>query len=283
MRLTQTWVACAIAMVSTCVAVLPAQEKTSEKPSRVRPSKEASAAMKKADAIRATAKGKKGEARKAILREAAAAYIRMMEDFVREPIGAAPASFAAAEILRAAGNLDKAKGLYRKSIDLDGARYGDRSYLQLAHIARRTKDHSGAIVLYQKVASGKASSGRAHDARLWIARCHAAGGKNDAAVAAFQSAIDKAATPLQVIDGCNRIASLLVKLGRLDDAEKAIARAASAAELPSNAKGKMAERLKKSLAKAYANMSSRRALQRARDKVNQAHKDAREVERRRDR
>jgi tetratricopeptide (TPR) repeat protein len=283
MRVIQTWMACAIAVVSMGATDVPAQEKKDGVAVKVRPSKQARAATKKADAIRARSKGVKGDARKTILREAAAAYLKVMEDFAAEPVGAAPASFAAAEIYRAGGDLGKAKGLYQKSIDLDGTRYRERSTLHLAHIARRTKDIPGAIALYQKVAALKPDSGRAHQARLWIARCHANGGKHDAAVVAFRTAVDKAATPRQVIDGCNRLASLLVKMGRLDDAEQIISRAAAAVESSQKATGKMAERLKISLSKAYANMSSRRALQRARDKANGAHKDAREVERRRSR
>ena len=71
----------------------------------------------------------------------------------------------------------------------------------------------------------------------------------------------------------------LVKQGELGEAEKIISRAESASRAPIDAKGASAERMRKSLQKAYANMSARRALQRARDKANGAHKDAQDVER----
>ena len=265
----------------TALAVfLPAQvqAQTQSETKKARPSADARAALGKVDAIRASAKGKKGEARKTILREAAAGYARVVVDFAGEPGAMAPASFAAAEIWRAAGELQKAKDYYQKSIQFDGARYEERSTLQLAHIARRQKDAAGAIALYMKVAKQKPKSARAHEARIWIGRSHATANKTDAAITAYRAAIDLAASPSQAIDACNRLAGLFVKLSKLDDAEQVIGRAATVAKTTPTAKGKMAERQKQSWEKAYDKMSARRALQRARDKATKAHKDAAAVD-----
>ena len=268
-------------ILTVLAMTLPAQAETKTATKRVKPSAEASAAMAKVNAIRARAKGKKGEDRKAILREAAAGYGKIVADFAGEPLAIAPASFAAAEILRAAGELDKAKDYYQKSIQFDGVRYQERSTLQLAHIARRKKDGAAALALYGKVARLKPKSARAHEARTWIGRCQAEASKPDAAIAAYESAIEMAASPSQSIDACNRLAALFVKLNKLDEAETVIAKAAAASKSAPTAKGKMAERQTKSWAKAYTNMSARRALQRARDKAMKAHKDAAAVEKKR--
>ncbi len=267
--------------LTVLAATLPAQAEVKGVSKTVKPSPEARAAMQKVNAIRASAKGKKGETRAAILREAVAGYAKMVIDHAGEPLAIAPASFAAAEIWRAGGDLDKAKDYYRKSIQFDSERYEARSTLQLAHIARRNKDAAGAIALYQKVAKLKPKSARSHQARTWIGRCHAAASKPDEAIKAYRTAIDLAASPTQTIDACNRLAGLFVKLNKLDDAEQVIGLAATAAKAPPTATGKMAVRQTQSWEKAFARMSARRALQRARDKATKAHKDAVEIERKR--
>ena len=88
-----------------------------------RPTPAARLALKTAAAVLEKAKGTKGEARKMILREAAAAYAKVMVDFAAEPAGAAPACFAAAEIWRKQGELARAAELYHKSIDLAAIRF----------------------------------------------------------------------------------------------------------------------------------------------------------------
>lgn len=245
---------------------------------RPRPSKAATAALKNAKAILAKAKGQRGAARKAILAQAAAAYTKVMADFASEPVGAAPASFAAAEIWRKQSELTKAKGFYQKAIELDRGRYEERCLLQLAHIARRQKNPTGAIEIYKKVAVLKPKSARAHESRVWIGRCLAMSGQHDEAITALRAAVDLAGTKRQRIGVCNRLAGLLVKRGQLDAAEQVIQRAAEAAKPAPGAKGKNAERTARSLQKAFDQMSARRALQRARDKANKAHKDAASLE-----
>lgn len=245
-----------------------------------RPSPEARAAKKRVDAVRAGAKGKKDEARTGILRQAAGDYAKMAVEFAGEPKVAAAACFSAAQLWRTVGELGKAKESYQQSITLDGARFTERSTLELAHLARLEKDVPASLALYTKVATQNPKSARAHEARVWIGRSHARASNPDAAITAYRSAVDLAASPTQTIDACNRLAGLLVKLNKLDEAEQVIARAATAAKSPPTGKGKTAERQPQSWAKAYERMSARRALQRVRDKAMKAHKDAVDIERR---
>lgn len=263
----------ATVFLAPAVGVL-AQDSDAPTRAKPRPSKAATAALRNAKAILARAKGQKGEARKAILTQAAAAYVKVIADFASEPVGAAPASFAAAEIWRKQGELTKAKGFYQQAIEFDRGRYDERCLLQLAHIARRQKNPAGALEIYKKVAVLKPQSARAHQSRVWIGRCLAMSGKHEEAIAALRAAVDLAATKRQRIDVCNRLAGLLVKRGQLDAADRVIQRAAEAAKPVPGAGGKNAERTARSLQKAYDKMSARRALQRARDKANKAHKDA---------
>lgn len=282
-------VAAFLTLALTGAAVLPAQAKTAKAGAesaatttrRPQPSKPARAALRAVQDVRKTATGKKGEARNAILRQAAQGYAKVITDFAAEPVVVAQASFAAAEIWRAQGELGRAKELYRQSLSLDADRFAERSQLQLAHLARREKAVDAAIAMYRKVAALEPKSGRAHQARLWIGRCQLQAGKADDAVQTFRAAIDQTPSPRQAIEACNRLANALVKLGRLDEAEQAVARARQASEQPAGGTGKSAASRQAGLAKAYAKMSARRALQRARDKKNKAHQDALELEKRR--
>lgn len=259
----------------------PGPSTGSEKASaaRARPSVEARAALRAAAGLRKTATGKKGKVRHEILSRVAQAYVKVSQDFAAEPVVVAQACFAAAENWRAAGNSDVAKPLYRRAIELDGSRFGARAHLQLGHLARRGKDLGAAITAYRKAESLEARSSRGHQARLWVGRCQLLQpGQVEAALSTFRSAIDRAPSPRNALDACNRLANALVKLGRLEQAQKVIARAETESKKAAGGSGKNAETRQRGLAKAFASMSARRALQRALDKKNKAHQDAVEVE-----
>jgi hypothetical protein len=90
-------------LAALAVTALGAQESaTTDAKARKapRPSSPARIALAGAKAVHDGARGKKGAERKAILDRAVAAYLKVAQDFAGEPIGAAPAWFAAAEIRR---------------------------------------------------------------------------------------------------------------------------------------------------------------------------------------
>jgi tetratricopeptide (TPR) repeat protein len=226
--------------------------------------------LRAAGAVEGEAKGTDGDERSGILERAAAAYAKVALDFASEPAAVAQASFAAAEIWRRQGDLAKAGPLYERSLASDPVRYEERSLFELAHIARRNEESTEAIDLYGRVAQFRPDSARAHDSRMWIAKIHAGVPSNEEALAAFRIAVQKAGTPRRTIDACNGVANLQVKLGKLDEAQAEVDRAALAS--------KSTEGDTESLAKAYEAMSARRALQRAKDKRDGAHRDAVQVE-----
>ncbi|MEE2888793.1 MAG: hypothetical protein VX951_15290 [Planctomycetota bacterium] len=247
-----------------------------EKP--VRPSAQARAALKAAAGLRAGAKGTKGGARASILRAAAAAYEKVAADFASEPAGAAQACFAAGEVWRSLKELDKASACFTRAEGLDAARYRTRSTMELAHIARRQKAIARATLLYEQVAALAPGTVRGIQARLWIARCLASQGEDAKATVAYRQALATAATPRQRIDVCNRLANHLLGMDDLVGAEAVIQQAALAAKVRGSGKPEAVERALRSQTVAFEKMSARRALQRARDKINKAHRDAQQVE-----
>lgn len=268
----------ATALLWVTLGGLAAQQKSESTKASNKPSAEVRAAIAGAKAALAKAKGTKGAERQSILRAAAEAYAKVAQDFAHESVGSAPACFTAAETFRKIGEVDRAVGLYQQAVERDAGRFAERGTLELAHLMRRKKDRPRAIEFYTKVTTLKPTSVRAHQARLWIARLHLDSGQRDQALAAYRVAVDKAPSPRRQIDACDDLAGLLVKMGRLDEAERAIARAESATR-SAGSEGKPDARQAESLARAYAKMSSRRALQRARDKASKAHDSAEDIER----
>lgn len=254
----------------------PASKDQAQKPAR--PSAGARAALKTAAGVLSTAKGTSGETRASILRTAAAAYEKVAVDFSIEPVSAAAACFAAGEVWRSLSELTKASACFARAEKLDTARYRGRAKMELAHIARRQKSLPTALKLYEEVATLEPGSARGIQARLWIARSLAAQGEGSKAAAAYRQALESAGTPRQQIDVCNRLAMHLLKTDDLPGAEAVIQVAALAAKRRGTGKPAAVERALRGQAAAYEKMSARRALQRARDKANKAHRDAQDVE-----
>ena len=91
---------------------------------------------------------------------------------------------------------------------------------------------------------------------------------------AYRRAVEAAGRPRQVIEACNWLAKSLVAAGDLEGAAAAIGMADQAVQKVMANGGTGVESLKKALAE----MSARKALQRAKDKKSGAHADARGLE-----
>lgn len=278
--------------LSTCLAgilffaalaapVLPAQ-RTQEGPDakiqKDKPlpiSKEAQSALKEAKTVAAKTKGLKGEARSSALAAGAKAYEAVAARFDSEAGACGKAWFAAAELWRKAQSLEAAAKAYGLAAERDPVRYQERSWLQLAHIARRQKKMEEALDLYKKVARLKSGTARTHEARVWIGRCFEGQKKPEQAIDAYRQALTVTTEPNRYLEIGNRLANCLIQEGKLDEADAVIrqAEAAAAPELTRN--GPQA----KSLRRALDQMSAKKALQRARDKAAGAHRDAQDVER----
>ena len=246
-------------------------------------SKSARSALKEAKGVAAKAKGLKGAARAAAMTAAAKAYEAVASRFADQPGARAAASFEAAELWRRAGSLKAAAANYTRATDNDPRRFRERSWLQLAHIERRQKRIDKAMALYQKMARLKSGTSRTHEARVWIGRCLEQRKKLADAADAYRQALSLTRNPRRVIDLCNRLSLVLVRQGKLDQgaavirqAETAVAKAGCGSGGKGKKKGKSQA---KSLRRALDKMSARKALQRARDKANGAHRDAQDLER----
>ena len=237
------------------------------------PTKSAREALRAARSVEGGARGTIGEKRAEILTRAAEAYEKVAADFAHDLAAVAQASFSAAEIWRKQGELATAEQLYQESIRNDQARYQERALMQLAHIARRQEKPDEALDMYARVAGFKPASARAHEARIWTAKIYAGGEDKSKAVEAFELAVDGAGSPRRIIEACNGLAGLLIKMGQLVRAEEVLKRAEVASQAETGVRNGG-----DNLARAYLNMSAHKALQRAKDKRDKIHEQAEQVE-----
>ncbi len=103
----------------------------------------------------------------------------------------AQAAFRAGEMLRAAGDQERAREEFEVACDKDAAAavrrehgmdFGVRARLELGHLARRSGEPLGALQHYEEVAmSSSASTRRRAEARFWYARMSMDTGDLDAA------------------------------------------------------------------------------------------------------
>lgn len=249
-------------------------QKNNQKNKRLPISKEARAALNEAKAVAAKSKGLKGEARKNALVAGARTYEAVAARFASEDGACGTAWFEAAELWRKNQDFKAAARGYGLAAERDPGRYQERSWMQLAHIARRQKQIAQALELYKKVATLKSGTARNHQARVWIGRCFERQKKPEQAIDAYRQAAGSTTNPRDMLEACNRLALCLVREGRLDQAAAAIRQAETAAAPELARPGPKARNLRRALDR----MSARKALQRARDKVTGAHRDAEDVE-----
>ncbi|MEO6598101.1 MAG: tetratricopeptide repeat protein [Planctomycetota bacterium] len=219
-------------------------------------------------------RGVRGPERAKILELAAAAYDKVVVDFRGEAPVAAAAAFAAADLWRQQGSLALAEKDYLLAAAADAGRYAQRGLLGAADMQRRQKRIDEAVATYAKAAAVDQGSARAQEARLWQARLLQSAERLDEAIAAFQSALESAEGGSQTIDAANYLASAWIHKGDLDAAGRAIEHAEQFVSELGEEDPIVVERLRKAL----ESMSARKALQRARDKQNEAGKDAAALE-----
>lgn len=219
-------------------------------------------------------KGLEGPERATAQQQAATAYDNVAADFAGEPSVAAQAAFAAGELWRSHGSLALADKAFRLAAQQDPVRYGQRARLELAEVQRRQEQFDQALATYGELIALDASTSRAQEARIWQGRTLQKVGRLDEALRAFQSALEAAQRPRQVIEACNLLARLHVQRGEFEPAQRAIEHAEQAIARANVADPIEQERLRKAL----ETMTARKMLQRARDKADGIARDAADVE-----
>jgi tetratricopeptide (TPR) repeat protein len=215
-------------------------------------------------------RGLRGPERTKALETAAGAYDKVAGDFANEPLLAAVAAFEAADLWRQQGSLPLAEQDYLRAARLDAERFAQRGLLGAADMQRRQKRIDDAMATYAKAAAVDPGTSRAQDARLWQARLLQGSERLDEAIVAFQAALESADPGSETIEACNFLALAWVDKGDLDSAGHVIEHAEQSVAGLAEEDPIVVERLKKAL----ESMSARKALQRTRDKVNAAGKDA---------
>lgn len=233
-------------------------------------SDEGRSALSGAKEVAGRVRGLRGPERAQALEAAAAAYDKVVASFAAEPAVAAAAAFAAGELWRQQGSLPIAEKDYLLAAQLDAARFAQRALLGAADMQRRQKRIDEAMATYAKAAAVDPGSARAQDARLWQARLLQGQERIDEAIVAFQAALESADPGAQTIEACNFLALAWIHKGDLDSAARAIEHAEHAVQGVGDEDPIVVDRLQKAL----EGLSARKALQRARDKKNQAGKDA---------
>lgn len=244
------------------------------KPPKVIYSEAGRAALASAKEVAGRARGLHGPERARALETAAAAYDKVVADFSAEPPLAATAALTAADLWRQQGSLPLAEKDYLLAAQLDAPRYAQRALLGAADMQRRQQRIDDAFATYAKVVALDPASSRAQDARLWQARLLQGRERLDEAIVAFQTALESADPGSETIEACNFLALAWIDKGDLDAAGRAIEHAEQHVAAMADEDPLVLERLKKGIEA----MSARKALQRARDKENQAGKDAEALE-----
>ncbi|MBK8097414.1 MAG: hypothetical protein IPK26_09920 [Planctomycetes bacterium] len=234
----------------------------------------AKAAIAAAKDLAARITGLEGGERAAAIEAAANAYDKITTDFAVEPAAAAQAAFAAGELWQRQGSLPLAERDFLLAAQLDPQRFGQRGLLEAAEAQRRQKQFDKALATFAQAAAADPASARAHEARLAIGRVQQQSGQIEAAITAFQAALEAVEKPRQVIETCDLLAKAWLQKGDLGAAERAITHADEAVANVVEPDPVVRERLQKAL----AGMSARKALQKARDKAAGTAKDARAVE-----
>lgn len=241
------------------------------------PGKEAAGLVGGRDALRACrelaakVKGLRGPTRDAALEEAAKAYEQVGIEHAADKATAAQAWYEAAELWRRGNDLAPAEAAYAKAVENDRDRYAERSWLEVANLQRRSKRYDDAVATYKKVIELNPSSSRAHDARLWIGRTLQQKGTMPEAIVAYGEAVERAPALLDRIEATDWLVKALVHVGDLDKAAATFATLETAVK---DAEGPDSERVHK----AFEGMTSKRSIEKARDKQTKAHKDAEQAE-----
>ncbi len=231
---------------------------------------DSSARLKQAAGLLEALKGVRGAPRLEGMRKAARAYVDVAQDFAGQASVAARARYEAGECFRKAGDLEPAAEQFSLCLEVDDGRYLQRAAFGLADMQRRQEGYEAAIGNYRKAVEASPDSARADESRLWVARCYEAWDKPEEALAAYRDAVANASSPRRKVDACDRLAMHLIKRGDFEGAGEAIREAETSAAAILGTPGQDADRMRKAL----DGMTSRRALQRARDKANDASGDA---------
>lgn len=215
-------------------------------------------------------RGLRGVERARVLESAASAHDKLAAEFAAEPLVAAAAAYAAADLWRQQGSLGLAERDYLQAVQLDPDRFAQRGLMGAADMQRRQQRADEARITYGKAAAIEPGSSRAQDARLWQARLLQLQERWDEAIPAFQAALESADPGAQVIEAANFLALAWLQKGDFDAATHAIDHAEQSVVALGDEDPIVLERLRKSV----ETMSAKRALQRARDQQNEAGKDA---------
>ena len=134
---------------------------------------DAAAQLKHAYSVKKKSFKKDEEEKRRYLNEAIVEYRKVLDMFPDDAAGCALACFRVGEIERSLGETEKAAQAFRAVL-----RYGDqhatvaRAFLELGHLARRSKDLESAIDLYgQTVRQCPEVRDQGARAWLWIAKC----------------------------------------------------------------------------------------------------------------
>jgi tetratricopeptide (TPR) repeat protein len=229
-------------------------------------------ALRGAEELAERVRGLEGAERQTALEQAAKQYEEVGTRHADAGPGAAEAWWEAGELWRRHGSMALAEKAYRRTLELDANRYGERALLELGHVLRRQDRAADAIDCYTKATAVKPASARAHEARLWIGRTHAQQGKLAEAIAAYRGALEATDQAGRIVEACDMLGMAQVKSGDLAGAGESLRLAESQL---GKVQGPAADRLKKSI----DGMSLKRSLQRVQDKQARAAADAEKLER----
>lgn len=243
-------------------------------PPKVSTSPAAKAALQAAKELAGKVKGTEGPVHTAALEVAAKAYDQVATDFANESQVASRARYEAGDLWRRHNSLALAEQDFLQAAELDPVHFAQRGLLGAADMQRRQKQMEKALETYGKAIAAEPATSRAQEARLWQGRVLQGLGRVDDAIAAFQTALEAASRPRQVIEASDYLAKAMIKKGDYEAAARAIQHAEAAIAEADASDPVEVERLRKAL----EGMGARKALQRAQDKQQKPGQDAQKLE-----
>lgn len=219
--------------------------------------------MKGADLARRNIRGR-GDARRALVVNAVAAYDAVLQFFPDAKEDCAMAWFRLGELNRSLGEPEAARAAFAKVVSLGVDRnLSARALYETAHLHRRAKELEKAIQAYRRVATEFADETSTRDDSLyWIGMIHSQAREFGKAREAWRAVADRGADAMDRVRAFDRIAGTYIKENKPAEASHIIEEAKTALHESASEPTSKGARVKK----AIESMSCIRALERLEEK-----------------
>lgn len=180
----------------------------------------ASRALERAREKKQALRGERGERLDELREEAIRAYCRVHERWPSAGVLAAEAAFRAGELLRAAGEPDRALEQFAVAkVTKDGGEFVARALYEIGHVQRREGRAELALAAFEELIASAIADEHLRDmASVWSARVLAERGQEADAERVLRRLVQTAKDPLDRIRAFDELMLLVIARGELEGA-----------------------------------------------------------------